>query len=119
MKLKYKAVFDTNYRELATGDTIKIKSKKDDQTVITINKGRKEYLLPTELIDALKLIQDDIDKKDLFIDGDGYDKIYWDGVNRKFYTETQILEQLTDLGIRLYKLNEYGRQVVDTFDRFF
>lgn len=116
MKLKYISVFDTNYRELNTGDTITIKKEKGDQTVVTINKGRKEYLLPTGLIESLKLIQDGVDKKDLFVDGEGYDKVYWEGVNRKFYTDAQILNQLTTLGAKLYNLNEYGRQIIDTFN---
>ena len=116
-KLVYANLFDTKYRELYNGATINIKRKKDDiNTIVTIDKGRKEYLLPTKKLEVLQLIQDlNLTNKELIFLNDDFTY----SKNRVRLNDAEILEQLTPLGQKLYLHSEYGKEVIESLNAMF
>lgn len=113
MKVMYFNLFDNSYRELYNDCTLNIKGEKGNNTIVTIDKGRKEYLLPTEQIKVLKFISNkEVTKQTLFLNGDDYSTVIWNGTQRVKRNETQILEQFTEFGKEIYNLNQYGKQLI-------
>ena len=113
-KLIYQRVFSTSYRELNTGDVITVRKKTDKYTVITINKGRKEYRLPNELIDVIRFIGNiTLTNELIFKNKLGYDRVIWEGSKMIKLSNENILSQLTETGKELYLLGEYGIEVID------
>ena len=119
MKLTNYNFFDVRYKELHEGCLLNIKGIKGGNNIVTLNKGRKEYLLPIDRINVLNFIQNkEINNKTLFGNGIDYNKTVFMAHSQRFerLNEDLILKQLTSLGKEIYLMNDYGKQLINFFN---
>ena len=119
MKLTNYNFFDVRYKELYEGCLLNIKGIKGDNNIVTLNKGKKEYLLPIDRVNVLNFIQNkEINNKTLFGNGIDYNKTVFMAHSQRFerLNEDLILKQLTSLGKEIYLMNNYGKQLINFFN---
>lgn len=115
-KITYFAIFSQGFRKLSNFDTLNFKGLKNDgiNAIVTLNKGTKEYLLPLEQLKVLLLINGKIPtKKDLFVNGEDFEKYSKiDGVFKR-NTKDEVLRQLTPLGAQIYNTGDEGEYFIE------
>ena len=119
MKLTNYNFFDVRYKELYEGCLLNIKGIKGNNNIVTLNKGKKEYLLPIDRVNVLNFIQNkEINNKTLFGNGIDYNKTVFMAHSQRFerLNEDLILKQLTSLGKEIYLMNDYGKQLINFFN---
>jgi len=85
------------YRDLKSGTLINIKRVEDSQFIITLNKGKKEYSVPKNYLNYLRILsENNITMESLF---ENPEKSYCIGM----YGVKNHINNFTALGIQLYE----------------
>lgn len=90
----------TGYRDLNVGDEIHLKKQIGENMAVTKNKGRKEFLIPIDKYNFIKLVsENDVTMNTVFINPEKSECI-------GMYGAKNHINNMTDLGLNIYNSHE-------------
>lgn len=101
IKLKNKTIF----KDLGAGDEIKVIRVQNENVVVNKNKGSKEYLMPKNYYNFLRLTSQEIKPSDIFIDPSKSQDIGMYGLKNH-------IKNLTDLGVSILNSHDEGEEFI-------